>query len=320
MLDSIHLFLESDFENNKELVDHILLQFGEDAWIGKSKLTGQKYYAGKIRNLKIKLSVNSIAIEGSLSKFYFGNNQKTMLYDDIVDAIVQLENILRMKLENAIVRRIDLADNLLMESIPCSYYPLLIKGGFLKRREDDNGLYFRNNNRSILLYDKLVEQKKNKEPIESFLEGKNVLRYEFRMNRSKEIGKRLNLRQPLLTDVILNYELLVKLWSKSFDLISKEIDLEIPDDKFFNTPSLFKDYLAIQGIKQCGGFGNVINMIHEARARSAFKYPNQGTNLKRSVRDLVNRVSENKTPQMILELQNKIDRARDAALTSFCPF
>jgi len=320
MTDTLHLFSEVDFESNQELLEKIFSQFEEGTWTGISKNTGTKFFGGKIRNLRIKLNNNSISIQGSLAKFYFGNNLCTLSYDQTIDAIIELEACLGLSLEDAIVRRIDLACNLIMENVPCSYYVFLAKGGFLKRREDDNGLYYRNNNRAILLYDKVQEQKTGKNQLVAHVKKLNLLRYEFRLKRSGEIAHRLNLQKPTLKSVITNYDNLVELWRKSFDLIYKDIEFEIPEEDVFKTPTKFKNYLALQGIKRCGGFSSVINMIHEAKARRIFSHANHGTNLKSCVKGLVNKVGISKTPEMILELQAKINASAQYAVESFLQY
>ncbi|QNR86744.1 hypothetical protein H9N25_10345 [Pedobacter riviphilus] len=317
MIDSLNLFLALDFANNKEQFNHILSLFNQKPDKLTSKITGEEFFSGNIKNFGIRINNNSLTINGSICKFYYGNNQKTLSYTDFVQAILELEELLGLDLEEAIVRRIDLAENLFMKFKPESYYPLLIKGGFLKRREDDNGLYFRNKNRTVLLYDKVVKEKKSQVLIDADFVNKNVLRYEFRMNRNMEISKRLNVKGAKLLDIINNYTLLVDYWRKSFDLIPKDIELNIPEDSFFHTASGFRDFLAVHGMKSLGGFGRIINMIQEAKARNVFKYPAQSSNLKTVVKTIASKTQSSKVPAMLLELEKRLDEAAIKAVEDF---
>lgn len=317
MLDTIHLFSELDFGNNRSLRDRVLYSLTDSPSLITNKNTGQEYFLGNIHNLKVKLTDNSIAIEGSLSKYRWTNNVDTLDYWNMLEAIEFLEEDVGLTLKDAKVRRIDLAANLVMKQTPCSYYPLLAKGGYLKRREDDNGLYYRSNNRTILIYDKVIEHQRSKMQAADLFEGENVLRYEVRMNRNIEVSRRLNVHKATLRDVCDNYRALVNLWGDSFQLIPKDVELEIPEDRFLTEGSRnFVDYLAVQGMKHIGGYRRILNMVHEANAQKLFKYPNQGTNIKQCVKRLIEKEGVSKTLQMIQELQTNIDRVRHKAIKS----
>lgn len=317
MIDSLNLFLALDFANNKEQFNHILSLFNQKPDKLTSRITGEEFFSGNIKNFAIRINNNSLTINGSICKFYYGNNLRTLSYNDFVQAILGLDELFGVELERAVVRRVDLAENLLMKFKPESYYPILIKGGFLKRREDDNGLYFRNKNRTVLLYDKIVKERKGHVFMDANFVSKNVLRYEFRMNRNMEISKRLKVKKAKLLDIINNYSLLVDYWRKSFDLIPKDIELNIPEDSFFHTTSGFRDFLAVHGMKSLGGFGRVINMIQEAKARNVFKYPAQSSNLKTIVKAIASKTQSSRVPAMLLELEKRLDEAVRKAVEDF---
>lgn len=317
MIDSLNLFLALDFANNKKQFNHILSLFNQKPDKLTSKITGEEFFSGNIKNFAIRITNNSLIINGSICKFYHGNNRKTLSYNDFVQAVLELEELFRLDLNKATVRRVDVAENLMMKNKPESYYSLFMKGGFLKRREDDNGLYYRSGNRAICIYDKLVQEKQNKNAIEVELKGKNVLRYEFRMINNREISKRLGIRNARLVDVINNYGLLIWYWCKSFDLIPKDIKIEIPSKPNFSTVTEFKNYLAGNGLKHLGGYGRVINMIHEAKSRGVFNYPAQSSNLKTMVKELVSKLSENKAPEMLIELENQLKRSMAGTIRDY---
>ncbi len=316
-MDTLNLFLAFDFVRYKEKFQHIIRLFNQEPTISVNKINKEEYYRGNIKNLLILINHNSLTVIGSICKFYYGTNQKTLTYTDLLDAILKLEELLDVELDNATVTRIDLAENLLMENKPESYYSLLIKGGFLKRREDDNGLYYRSGNRAICIYDKLVQEKQSKNTIEVELEGENVLRYEFRMKNNREISKRLGVTNARLIDVINNYGLLVWYWCKSFDLIPKDIEIEMPSKTTFSTVTEFKNYLAGHGLKYLGGYGRVINMIHEAKSRGVFNYPAQSSNLKTMVKELVSKLSGNNAPEMLVELENRLKESMAGAIMDY---
>lgn len=315
MIDSLNFTLIKDFNSDKASAERIFKQFSDEPLLNKEKYTRLPYLGGNIRNLSIKVFENQLKVDGSLSAFYLGNNQHVLDYKGCLQALQKLEEVLDLNILGAKVRRVDLAQNLLMENPPEVYYPLLIKGGIFDRIENTNGIYFRNKSRKVLIYNKNTERKDKKKAIHPVLGDHNVLRYEFSIISQQALKYHLKKKKVLLSDIITDYKTLIELWHESYRLIAKDISFEVPQSIVFSTPTEYINHLAILGIKSMGGYSEVVKAIHQAKDQKVFKYSGQVSILKKRVKDLIGSIEhENMTLVYLREFQQKLDEARDFAI------
>jgi len=193
---------------------------GGAAWwaIGQLNYPNKKE---KKQGFRVRINENRIIIdEGSLCKYFYGNNVQTL---DIIQAEVAL-----MRLSKALqidwdvfllgeVGRIDFSDNFQMEHRPATYFPeLSYLSGW--RRDDSykTSLYFHQTEKQLIFYDKVKESPeyfKNKQQVP------NVLRYEMRLFQPQKHFKR-TIRVKDLIDPNFYNQLLLE-WEKFYLKIYK---------------------------------------------------------------------------------------------------
>lgn len=228
---------------------------------------------GKYRNLSIHLHPDSIIIEGSLAKYYFGNNIDMLDRELTEKAIKQLSNELWIDLQYAQVTQFEIGANFEMSQPVQRYFdilgecPRMIKGNF------GNSVYFQgkakkeNIQRILKFYDKGTEAKKKKEVPLNY-DIKNILRF--------EILYKHNFKQQLGTAKVYAYTLydkefytnMVQRYYDTYMSISKhkELNIEWPDN--IKTP---KDILKLAFKMYAEGSQiTVDDIINSAKSNNTF--------------------------------------------------
>jgi hypothetical protein len=77
--------------------------------------TGKKYITGRLRNLHIRLNSYAMVIEGSITKYWHGDNWRLLSFGEMQQAFIKLSEELQVPLGKAVITRIDLGINLFME-------------------------------------------------------------------------------------------------------------------------------------------------------------------------------------------------------------
>lgn len=174
---------------------------------------------GNLDNLRVRIKSECIRIEGSISKWYLGNNIQPLSLDDTKRAFEKLSSILHLPIEKAYVKRLDLAACLVMKYLPSIYYNHLGRAGNTFPQYMDNGIYYNlPNEEQLLFYDKTIESKGH---VPDEYKGQHLLRYERRFFKPNIL-----VGQLLDEDY---YTLLIREWIKGYDLITKinEITLNL---------------------------------------------------------------------------------------------
>ena len=171
--------------DNEEILEHL-----QDSW-----RRDDKTYTGHIRNMGIYISPGIIIIHGSLAKFLNGENVSTLTFGQIEKAIRELENETGLSLETAIVTTVELGISLITSEPVAKYLKLFGFPARFTRHEyakitgvetisysSPTGSY------QFTGYDKVQEvQSKKKQKIPESLEGKNILRLEYKIKKRRGI-------------------------------------------------------------------------------------------------------------------------------------
>ena len=279
---------------------------------------GNKTMRGFIKNMNITLDYRGLWIEGSLPKYYYGTNQKTLSFTDIKKAICCLEEEVELNLSEARVIRVDIGDNIITKYPVECYYPILMHCNQFKRNELDNGLGFSNTNRYISVYGKLQEVEKGKELPEELFVGRNVLRYEHKHLSNASISSCLGIKNINLCSMLNNYRKLVEDWYCTFESIRKRHDVMDFDFDLFKHKGMFEKYLKIKGIEAFGGMGQVVDAVNSAKAQGLLKrYANQGTNIIKRLQDNYSLSLLSNKSHLAEELRSKVYSKKIAALADF---
>lgn len=194
-------------------------------------ISGISWISGYLKGLRIHITDSSIKITGSIAKYYLGTNLETLNRNDVKKAIEDLSNRLHLPIDKAVLSRIDIAENYIMEHKVSSYIEKLGELSRFNRLEMAKAsLYYKQKGKSqeLCIYDKIAEAKTDKVEIPERFIDKNVLRYEYRL--LKRLNKRLNIREAtvsLLYDEDF-YSKLITLWADMF-LSIKPINKMVPN-------------------------------------------------------------------------------------------
>jgi hypothetical protein len=279
-----------------------------------NKDTGETSTSGNLKNLKIYIGDYGVSIQGSLCKYYLGDNWQTLWRKDTKFAIEKLSDDLHLNLINAKITRADFGTNIILKNRPSEYYYYL---GELPRYIRDTltayTLYFRNRTNTLCFYDKTKEQIKAKNDIPTLYINNYVLRYEIRC--LSNICKTLK-REQVIGETLYNedfYIAMFKLWKNKYNHIHKvqkeNKTLEIM--KTIKTKTEFKDFGIISLVKELGE-AQIKEKI-KTRQNNGELTKKQAFDLREAIRQATDRQSkllaEYSTDKvsMIEELNNKIE-------------
>lgn len=222
-------------------------------------LTINNIGSGLVRRLKkLYISVKpnkDIVISGSLSKYYYDNNHNTLDYYSLIDSLNTLENELGISLNEAFLHRIDISSILLTTYTPTTYLSSLLDCSYKTRFQTESGLYYLSDNEKIVVYDK--KNKVNKD------DGKQYLRYEYRLENRKKIKKQLKIERVVDLKSKEIFNRLVDFWYESYLSINK-LGRKY-DDKNIKCVRDFNKFVYSEGVQSFGGVSATLDLIGQLR-------------------------------------------------------
>ena len=141
------------------------------------------YLQGNLKNMRVTYNESSISIKGSLCKYFYGNNIDTLNLTTTREALAQISADLSLDINKASVSRIDFSTNIVTDYTPTIYYPYLGQLSRFERFEKPNSIYYSQEAKRLLFYDKIAEAKKKQMTIPKQHIGDNLLRYELVLNK-----------------------------------------------------------------------------------------------------------------------------------------
>ena len=222
---------------------------------------------GKAGGLSVSLNRFQVRVgEGSLCKWYLGNNYQTMGRRDTQRAFEKLSDTLHLPMGKSVVTRLDLAQNFIVKHPPEVYMHHLGQLKYYRRYPTDGSLYYLGNGSKLCFYDKNKEQRAKKEPIPELYEGRNVLRYEQRY--TKRLPYLLNV--PEVTGALLYDEAfyigLLNKWRQLYRQIQKINDITL-NFQAMKTKQEFYKMGVLSLVEHVGGQLEAIEQINEAARR-----------------------------------------------------
>lgn len=264
MFDNVNLSLKAAEVSGVDLLTEIPAYFEVN---GQHNFENGTVISGNLSGLKISVSKDRVNIsEGSLCKWYLGDNFQTLTRRDTQSAIEKLSDILHLPFDRADVTRIDVAQNFIVRYDTSVYFNHLGNLNHYHRFEQKGSLYYNNNKKQLLFYDKIREQKAKSQLIPEPYNNRQTLRYEMRYK--KRLREQFNL--PEIKAVLLYNESfymgLVDRWNDEYKRISKINKIQISFEKM-RTVTEFKTAGMLALIKLQGGELAMIDQINEARKR-----------------------------------------------------
>ncbi len=278
-------------------------------------ITGEHYYengvwlSGSVGNLNLGMNEKCLTIkDGSICKWHLGDNWQTMGRSDTQRAIEQLSDTLHLPLSNAVVTRVDIAQNFIVKHPPGTYLNHLGVYYPYKRLVQPDSLYYNGAKEQLVFYDKAKEQRQKREVVPSLYIGRNTLRYEQRYKRS--LPKIFKVEAVRAGDLYNErfYSELLKRWRDSYRAIKKINNITIN----FDAMRGIRD-MNIAGrllyIEQMGGELAMLQQITDAQKRGELS-KRQADELKRTTRETCKeRANFTEPSDAINELNKKVDDA-----------
>lgn len=222
---------------------------------------------GNVGNLKISLNHFQVKVkDGSLCKWYLGNNFQSMSRKDTQRAIEKLSDTIHLPISKAVATRLDVAQNFITHYPPDVYFNHLGLLKYATRLQEPHGVYYSQTGGRLAFYDKNQEQKKKREPIPELYDGRNVLRYEQRY--TQRIARQFGVAEvtgSLLFDEAFYIDLLNR-WRDNYKQIQKINDV-IFNFETMKTRQQFYKMGVLSLTEQMGGQIKMIEQISEAQKR-----------------------------------------------------
>jgi hypothetical protein len=193
MYDTINLRINSEQVKEVDLMSEVPNYFN---------ITSETVYetgptiSGYIGNLRVTVNQRGVRVgNGSLCKYYLGDNLQTIGRQDTEKAIQKISDTLHLPFNQADVTRLDIAQNLILKHPISSYLNHLGTAQYYTRLEQPESVYYTNNKRKLVFYDKVKEHTAKREPIPELYRGRNALRFEMRLE--KRLREQFN--RPVVT-------------------------------------------------------------------------------------------------------------------------
>lgn len=223
---------------------------------------------GNVGNLKISVNEESLTLRNSLCKFMMGDNFKTMNRADLVEVVAMLEDMLHLPISRADVTRMDVGTNFALMHPVEVYLRRLGDLRYFRRvpMVEVGGLYYKQTERELNLYDKCKEARNHKTPIPEAYQAANILRYEQRLIR--HIPRYYKRNQMQLRDVCRPdvYADIVSRWEAAFNSIRIVPSIKIEMDMIENV-STMKNAGLLALIQMQGGVMEFLAYVDELKAK-----------------------------------------------------
>ena len=263
MYDTINFKITNNDVGNDNFLHDIPRFLIDDHTTAYHNFNGEEVITGNVGNLKVSISRSQVKIkDGSLCKWYLGDNLKTMGRQDTQRAIECLSDILHLPIDKATITRLDIAQNFIVKHPVEVYLNHLGELRHSKRLQEPSGIYYSKNEERLCFYDKNREQKNKGELIPELYKDRNVLRYEQRYLR------RLNARLgvPEVTGALLYderfYMDLINRWWNTYKDISKINDITLNFQALTSKKELYTMGV-LSLVERAGGEIEILEQIKE---------------------------------------------------------
>jgi hypothetical protein len=267
MYDNIDFNLKREQAGNIDLLAEIpqLLQRASEHYFNDGANVS---ITGYIDSLKVNVTDQRVSVkDNSLCKYYLPENFQTLTRGDTQRAIEKLSDALHLPMNKADITRIDLAQGIIVKHETPVYYNHLGLLQYYNRLEQNRGLYYNNNNRKLVFYDKVAEHKHKNLLVPAMYQNRNVLRYEMRF--TNHLLKQFNVPE-LRAEMLYNenfYIDIIERWHTEYKNINKIRNINNIDYNMIKTKEQLKRQALLLLIIEQGGELEFYKKIAEAQAK-----------------------------------------------------
>lgn len=268
-MDTIGLNYYYSSENDKNSVESYLemaFEKGRNDLNPNNIVDLRNYKLYQFRNLRLMFFENRLKIQGSIPKFYSGNNVHQITDNEIANAFVKIQLELPfLNLYDCLVTRLDYA-----VSFRISCDPNLLIAKFIGKsysslevyRSNSNTASLTNDSHQINVYDKSDE------------ENENVIRIEYKMLNAKKIRSNFSYDKITLSYVLEHLNDLPFIWYQEYGKLIKDYT---PIFKNITSKSVF-----LHAMVYSYGYENALKLV-ESAFRTETISESKKTNLKRYI-------------------------------------
>ena len=275
---------------------------------GEHCFNGENVITGNLNGLRVSVSQRGVNVtDGSLCKWYLGDNFKTIERGDTQRAIEKLSDTLHLPIDKATVTRIDVAQNFIVRHPTEVYFNHLGSNYPCKRLEQPDGLYYSKHDTLLVFYDKVKEQRAKGQIIPELYNNRNTLRYEMRYKaRLKETFKVERVTGAMLYEETF-YIGLFDRWKKAYKDIKKINDVTLNFEAMKTKRDLYTLGL-VSLIDQQGGELAMIQQINEAYKKGELS-KKQSYDMRQAITEASRASIATVESDVIKELDKKVDEA-----------
>ncbi|MGN7756434.1 phage/plasmid replication domain-containing protein [Chryseobacterium sp. 22532] len=181
-----------------------------------------------VRNFRVTTRNKKLIIEGSLAKYFNGNNIEPFSWLDVKSAIKKLSFEIDLPLEEGILRRVDIGMNFSVNKDVVEYFPEMFHLHCYQRiHKHKTTLRFENNSHrfNFCFYDKkrlVLKSKRNYDDFELISEYQNLMRIELQIEEGLQLF--LKRTEPVKVSELFSRDfckLLLKKWLRLYRRIQK---------------------------------------------------------------------------------------------------
>lgn len=265
MIDTVNLRLTAAESEGVSFIDEIPRYLTD---VGTHQYSsGEVLITGKLNGLTVTANRWEMKVkDGSLCKWYLGNNYKAMSRGDVQRAFERLSDELHQPMSLAAVTRLDVGCTLITQ-FPVAVYINHLGGlAWAQRLRQPDSVYYKKRDEVLCFYDKNKEQRATGEAVPDLYRDRNVIRYEQRfVHRLASV-----LRVPKVTAATLYdegfYIAMLKRWRDTYNAIEKINDIHF-NFKVMKGVKSMNRFGLLALVEIAGGEIAMIDQIDEARRR-----------------------------------------------------
>lgn len=246
--------------------------------------SGDVVVTGSLNGLKVSANRYQVKVkDGSLCKWYLGDNFQSLGRGDVKRAIEKLSDTLHLPMDKAIITRLDVAQNIITKHPIAVYLNHLGALRYAVRLQEPGGLYYSRQAQRLCFYDKNREQRAKGEQIPELYKERNVLRYEQRYTKRLPTQfKKEVITGALLYDEAFYMDVLDR-WKDTYKDIKKINDI-ILNFQAMTSKQQFYKMGVLSMIEKIGGEVEMYNQIADAQKRGDLT-AKQAYDLRQAVKD-----------------------------------
>lgn len=159
MLDTTVIRLNLNLYQQKNYLLQNLHESAELKPISQNLKTGEIQYEGWLKNYRVYVYGYYVTLSGSLAKYYQGENVTLLKKEGISQALKNLTKETGIPIEQGLISRVDLADNLMVFAHPSEYIKLLmgIPKGYMRNRQGTRYFHKFSKTQTAVWYNKQQE-------------------------------------------------------------------------------------------------------------------------------------------------------------------